>query len=142
MGKVKMEAKVRVIGLEAMARKIEAMAKKGGEEMVSGMRVIGEMIMTDVKASRPGAGVPKDDGPLKASGRVQGPDPFGGVELTFGGASAPYALYQHEVEDLNHRLGEARYLIRGLERFEQGGGPEKALKEMLQATIAAGKIAS
>jgi hypothetical protein len=140
MAEKRIRVEARVDGIKAAARKIEAMAKKGGEEMVSGVRVIGEMIMTDVKASRPGAGVPKDDGPLKASGRVYGPNSKGEVALTFGGASAPYALYQHEKTNLNHNLGEARYLNRGLERFEQGGGPEEALEEMLEATIRAGKI--
>ena len=133
-------ARVRVEGFAAAARKIEAMARKGGDEMVSGIRVIGEAIMTDVKASRPGAGVPKDEGPLSASGRVEGPDSRGAVELTFGGAAAPYALYQHERVDLRHQLGEARYLTRGMERFEQGGGPEKALEEVLAETIRIGKV--
>ena len=133
--KIKVEAKIRIDGLEAMARKIEKMAKAGGDEMVSGMLVIGEQIKTDVEASRPGAGVPKKEGILAASLRVDGPDSRGGVEITAGGAAAPYALYQHEVLDLNHKLGEARYLIRGLERFEAGGGPEKALEEMMLSLI-------
>jgi len=135
------EAKVRIEGLQAVARKIEAMARAGGDAMVSGLRVIGEAIETDVSASRPGAGVPKDEGTLMSSGRVEGPMRAGLVTITYGGAAAPYALYQHEMTELNHKLGEARYLIRGLERFEAGGGPEKALKEMMDAAVAAGKAA-
>lgn len=109
--------------------------------MVSGLRVIGESIKTDVGTPRSGAGVPKDEGTLMTSLRVEGPDRHGAVELTAGGAAAPYALYQHEVTDLHHELGEARYWIRGLERFEGGGGPAKALEEMLDAAVKAGKTA-
>lgn len=133
--------RIRVKGLQATARKIEALARAGGEEAVSGLRVIGEEIMTDVKASRPGAGVPKDTGNLAASGRVTGPDRRGAVRLSFGGAAAPYALRQHEELTYRHTLGEARYLVRGLERWMQGGRPEDALDSMLDAAIAAAQRA-
>ena len=131
----------RTEGFKAAARKIEAVAREAGDGMVSGIRVIAEEIRTDVSASRPGAGVPKDEGPLAASGKVKGVNKST-VDLTYGGAAEPYALYQHEMLDLHHELGEARYLIRGMERFEQGGGPEDALREMMDAAIKAGKIQS
>jgi hypothetical protein len=106
-----------------IARRIEAVGREVGHEMGSGLRVIGEAIMTDVKASRAGRGVPVDTGALRASGRVTGPTGLGEprVRLSFGGASAPYALRQHEDLTLRHKVGEARYLVRGVERFQADG---------------------
>lgn len=124
-------------GLQQSARAIEALARKSGEHMVSGMRVIGEMINTDVKASRPGAGVPRDQGILASTGRVTGPDASGVVEITYGGAAASYALRQHEDLRYRHKVGEARYLIRGLERWQAGSGPEQALRENAEAGVRA-----
>jgi hypothetical protein len=131
--------RIRVKGLQETARKIEALARAGGDEVRSGLRVIGETIMTDVRASRPGAGVPKDTGNLAASGRVTGPDRRGAVRLSFGGAAAPYALRQHEELTYRHTLGEARYLVRGLERWMRGGTPEQAIDAMLDAAVDAAK---
>jgi hypothetical protein len=135
---------MRIRNIDQVRRKIEAAAKAGGEAMVSGLRVIGEEIRTDVAASRPGAGVPLDQGPLRASLRVQGPEKRGTVDvvqLVAGGAAAPYALRQHEELQYKHDDGEARYWIRGLERWQRGGTPEQALKEMLDAAVAAAKRA-
>lgn len=91
-----------------------------------GLRLIGEEIMTDVKASRPGAGVPRDTGALASTGEVTQPMPDV-VELSFGGVAAAggkdvgYALIQHENLEFHHKLGEARYLVRGLERWKPDG---------------------
>jgi hypothetical protein len=103
---------------------------------VSGLRVVGETIMTDVKASRSGAGVPRDTGALAASGRVSGPSASGAVDLTFGGAAAPYALRQHEELSYRHPVGEARYLVRGVERFASSRGPVEALRKNAAEGIA------
>jgi hypothetical protein len=116
---------------DAAARKINAMARLVGDGLkAEGLRVIGESIMTDVKASREGHGVPVDQGTLRGSGRVEGPA-GGVVTLSFGGSAAPYALRQHEELSYRHTVGEARYLVRGLERFKAGGfaGVELALRE-------------
>ena len=131
-----MKARIRVRNLKEVARKIETLARAGGEELVSGLRVIGETINTDVKASRRGAGVPKDTGALAASGQVTGPDPRGKVEIRYGGAAAPYALIQHENLEYHHTVGEARYLVRGLERWERGGNATDALRQMASEAIA------
>lgn len=130
-----MNVRIRIRNTAQVARKIEALARAGGDNLTSGMRVVGESIMTDVKASRPGAGVPRDTGALSASGRVDGPSRDGTVTLTFGDSAAPYALRQHEELTYRHPLGEARYLIRGLERFEAGHGPEEALQQVADAAI-------
>lgn len=139
-----MKARMRVRGFKESAHKIEVMARVGGDSFVSGLRVIGEEIMTDVKASRPGAGVPVDEGALRASGRVTGPEVRGSravVTLAFGGSAAPYALRQHEELQYRHTVGEARYLVRGAERWARGSRPADALREMMDAAVAAGKSA-
>lgn len=122
------------------ARKIQAMGDEIGQRIPSGLRVIGEEIMTDVKASRAGKGVPVDEGTLRSSGRVTGPTGIlkAVVSLTFGGASAPYALKQHEELQYRHTVGEARYLVRGLERWQlDGSAGETALRENARQGIAA-----
>ena len=122
-------------GFKAMTRKMEAMIRESGDAMGSGVVVSGETIMTDVKVSRSGAGVPKDKGILAASGRVGGLTKDGAVHLRFGGSAAPYALRQHEEMDWAHKLGEARYLVRGVERFVADGAPDVALKRVMDLII-------
>ncbi len=135
MAKGKVLFEVEFEGLELMMQKMEALIRESGDAMGSGSRVSGETIMTDIKASRPGAGVPRKDGILAGSGRVAGPDKEGAVELSFGGAAAPYALRQHEELAWRHKLGEARYLVRGVERFVADGAPDVALKRVMDLTI-------
>ena len=109
---------------QAAAIRVAAAARLLDGVVGSGLRLIGEEILTDVKASRPGHGVPVDTGILRATGRVDGPvqGPVGPrVTLSFGGAAAPYALVQHEVLKFKHTVGEARYLVRGLQRWRPGG---------------------
>lgn len=122
-------------GFKEGVQAIETLARAGGEELVSGVRVAGEEIMTDVKATRQGSGVPVDTGALRGSGIVTGPDGRGKVSLTFGGSAAPYALRQHEDMTLRHNLGEARYLVRALERWARGFRPVHALREAAQAAV-------
>lgn len=129
-------ATIHIRNVDQVARKLEAMARAAGESNVSGLRVIGETILTDVKASRPGHGVPVDTGALRASGRVEGPQQDV-VKVTFGGAATEYALRQHEELSYRHPVGEARFLVRGLERFLDGGKVRDALKANAQAGIRA-----
>lgn len=131
---------VRFRGFDRVRRKMKRMASEAGAQMPSGLRILGEHVMTDVKNSRPGRGVPKDRGTLANTGRVTGPDPEGVVRLTFGGASAPYAVVQHERTDYSHRLGEARYLVRGVERASDEGAPLRALEEVGEELVRLGKV--
>lgn len=125
----------------AAAGRIRATIRASGQAAGRGLRAIGEVIMTDVKASRPGAGVPRDTGALAGTGRVTGPRkvPTGvAVELSFGGAAAPYALKQHEILTYRHKVGEARYLVRGLERWKAAGNAAlNALRANYQAALRA-----
>lgn len=58
--------------------------------------------------------VPVDDGYLKNSGKVEAPQispKETSVEVTYGGAAAPYALYVHEDPDARHAPGKTyKYL--------------------------------
>lgn len=58
--------------------------------------------------------VPVDTGTLRSSGYVTNPLPYVSgvaVEISYGGAAAPYAGYVHERLDLNHpNGGQAKYL--------------------------------
>lgn len=103
--------------MQRVRRRAEALAK----QMPLTLRAVGEEIMTDIKDSRPGKGVPKDTGVLASTGRVE-MDEQGRMQLSFGGPAAPYALIQHEALHFQHRVGEPRYLIRGYERWAADGG--------------------
>lgn len=53
--------------------------------------------------------VPVDDGYLKNSGKVEAPKVSPketSVEITYGGAAAPYALFVHEDPDASHAAGK------------------------------------
>jgi hypothetical protein len=125
---------------EHLRRKIKELRRGGPRILDVGLKQIGEEIMTDVKASRPGKGVPKDTGALSETGVVEGPVDHV-VTLAFGGDAAPYALVQHEKLTFHHDLGEARYLVRGLERWRpDGASVQRAMKELAGAvTVAASK---
>ena len=115
-----------VRSFRAAAKKIAVAARSLRDDFGWRLRVIGEEIMTDVKTSTPGHGVPVDKGALRSSGRVEGPTGTSEkpqVELSFGGSSAPYALIQHEVTTFHHTVGEPRYLVRGLERWHPDTSP-------------------
>jgi hypothetical protein len=123
---------------EASFRKAAANIKKAGEQLrkhvgPQGLRLIGEEIMTDIKASSPGHGVPVDTGTLRSTGQVTQVSPLT-ILLSFGGPAAPYALIQHEETTFEHKVGEARYLVRGVERWRPGGS---AAMEALKANAAA-----
>lgn len=119
------------------ARKMQRFSRAAGLTMGPTLRMLGEEIMTDVKASRPGHGVPVDTGVLRNSGRVTGPRPDVTVLLSFGDAAAPYALRQHEEMDFAHTVGEPRYLIRGVDRWEPNGSAAiEAMSKLAEATAA------
>lgn len=119
-------------GVDDSLDALDDLADGASNALAARLRAEGELIMTDVKASRPGKGVPRDIGTLASTGTVSQPKPHR-VELTFGGPAAPYAVVQHERVDYQHDLGEAKYLERGLQRRQQGQDIAKAMKEHLDA---------
>lgn len=123
------------------AKRIAKFADDMEGETGNTVRQIGEEIMTDVKASRKGKGVPRDLGTLASTGQVTGPQQGGEVILSFGGPAAPYALIQHERMDYSHDVGEARYLVRGVERWDSTRSQAMAaLRANAQAGIRAAGI--
>jgi hypothetical protein len=105
------------------AKQIEKLAPAIHGKAISGLRLIGEEIMLDVKSSRSGAGVPVDEGTLRSTGRVEGPK-NDEVELSFGGAAAPYALEQ-----------QARYLVRGIDRWRRDGASVRRAMRALSLDV-------
>lgn len=140
MAKVKGFSTKTMRSFRAAAKRINKAAKALGDLHGPGLRMIGEEIMTDVKDSRPGHGVPVDEGTLRNSGRVEGPDgpkDAPRVQMSFGGAAAPYALIQHEVTTFRHPVGEPRYLVRGMERWSPAGSAAwNMLKDGVTAVMA------
>lgn len=132
-------AKLTKESFNSAGKRIENLARKMKRRVPSGLRIIGEEIMLDVKAARPGAGVPVDTGALRSTGRVEGPR-NNEVELSFGGAAATYALKVHEEVSVPHRVGEARYLVRGLERWQANGASvARALADLRTAVAEVAK---
>jgi hypothetical protein len=130
------KSRATVRSFQRAARNIAKAARSTHGSFGTHLRWIAEEIMTDVKDARPGHGVPVDEGTLRDTGRVDGPS--GGknpqVSLSFGGAAAKYALIQHEVLTYHHKIGEARYLVRGLERWRPS--TSKAMDLMKKETQA------
>jgi hypothetical protein len=84
--------------------------------------------------------VPVDDGYLKNSGKVEAPKVSPretSVEVTYGGAAAPYALYVHEDPEASHAPGKTfKYLeipaLAHADKFSRG------VKERLISYIRSG----
>lgn len=97
-------------GTEEVLAKLAKLAREAPFVSAQALRIEAEVIMTRSKAEF----VPVDLGTLRSSGRVrQSKFRPGGdieVELSFGGAAAPYALIQHEELRFRHKVGEAKYL--------------------------------
>lgn len=128
--------RLEIHGLPEFARKLEAMHRSADSPNVSGTRILAESVLTASKASAPGQGVPVDTGALRASGIATGPDTRGTSTVEFGGASAPYGLRQHETLEYKHTVGEARWLVRALERIVSSGtAVADALKKQTDALI-------
>lgn len=120
------------------ARKMRRLAKRMKKPIGQVVFQAATEIVTDVSAPRPGKGVPRELGDLARSARVAQPDAKNRVKVSYGGPAAPYALVQHERLDYSHDLGEARYLVRGVERWKpDGSAAVAALKANTQAAILA-----
>lgn len=124
-----------------LIRSVERLAEDAAQDFTVYLRDAGEEILLDVKTTRGNRGVPKDTSALADSGRVERTQiRKREVKISFGGAAAPYALAQHERTDYFHPQGEARYLVRGLERYEPSASGARALFEMnVMASIMAGR---
>lgn len=101
---------------------------------VQGVATMALEILADVKNAREGKGVPVDTGALRATGRMEANERR--ARISFGGAAAKYALRQHETLYYRHKIGEARYLIRGLERYDFAGSSSQRKLQMLAKAAA------
>lgn len=120
-------SKANAAEFEQARRRIAEYAKRMSSSLGDVVYQVGEQIITDVRATRGSTGVPRDTGTLANSLRaVRVRENM--TEISAGGAAAPYALVQHERTDFRHKLGEARYLVRGVERWNPNQA-RRALKE-------------
>lgn len=112
-------------GVKEMKKKILGVAKQFPDKVAAALYQEAQVEMTESKRRCPVAvpswylaqgygryrGIP---GSLRASGRVAEPERGVGriisVTLSYGGYSAPYAIYVHEIEDNYHPIGQWKYL--------------------------------
>lgn len=95
------DADFQIVGLDAFARRLDAMGEQAAQAGAQAMREEAELIMTDSKMNY----VPVDLGTLRSSGHVTPVTRRGDVfevTLGFGGAAAAYAWSVHE----NPRAGQ------------------------------------
>lgn len=99
---------VQVVGLDRLKRKLDRIGKDGDFEVGRALYLEGERIMMVSKHL-----VPVDKGNLRNTGHVALPTKDRGewlVVLGYGGPAAPYAIHVHERTNVNHTVGQAKYL--------------------------------
>ena len=100
-------------GVDQMMAKLLQIANKFPDYVGAAIYQEAQIEMTEAKRR-----TPVDTDKLRASGRVSPPERKGrsiSVTLSFGGASAPYAIYVHENLEANHANppfggGQAKFL--------------------------------
>ena len=100
--------------VDAMTKVAEERIRQG---LASGIFLAANNIMTEAKER-----APLDIGTLRGSGYVTLPETHGAevvVELGFGGPAASYAVVQHERTELNHDVGEAKFLEKAVANQQQ-----------------------
>lgn len=117
------------------SRKIRAFAREFEGAPGKATRQVAEEVRTDAVATRGSKGVPRDQGILAGTHRAEGPRADGSSAVTMGGASAPYGIRQHEDMTLHHDVGEARWLVRAVERWRPNN--TAALKQLQADAIEA-----
>ena len=111
---------IRIEGLDKLEARLKKSVVGAAKELAGGLLVEGNSIMTAAKKL-----TPVDQGVLRASGHVQTPvirKTSATVVLGFGGAAAAYALYQHEITDLSHTVGQANFLRQPANEAKKGFG--------------------
>ena len=100
--------KFSLTGTNQMRARLLALASRMPAEVGAALYAEAEILMGEAKDR-----TPVDTGALKASGLVTLPEIHGreiAVDLAFGGASAPYAVYVHEDLRAHHTVGQAKFL--------------------------------
>ncbi len=92
-------------GVDEFIRALDVTARASPEDMAGAMFEEGESIMAKSKAD-----TPVDVGNLRSSARVQTPTirrDAAEVVLSYG---TDYAVFVHEIRDVSHRVGKAKFL--------------------------------
>lgn len=103
-----MAIKSRVIGLGSFKNKLNKLGDGASNIAATVLYQESEKIVTDAKRLTPVL-----TGDLRNSGFVRPPHVQKSgvsIELGFGGAAAPYAVFVHERVDIPHKVGQAKYL--------------------------------
>lgn len=113
------EFRLTFTGTDALIRALRAAGVGAPRAAARALTEEGERIMAEAKGQ-----TPVDTGALRASGHVRPPEMSSGgqvsVELVFGGAAAPYALYVHEDLSARHVVGTAKFLERPMLAASRG----------------------
>lgn len=107
------KADVQWSGVDELQDLLTKMTKLARDGMRAGLHEAASDIMDEAKER-----APLDMGDLRGSGYVGHPKQEGteiSVPIGFGGPAAPYAVVQHEREDFNHDVGEAKYLEKAID---------------------------
>ena len=102
------EITLHVGGLDQLQRRLTELAGQLGDQVGPALRAEAEIEMTEAKRRTPVL-----TGALRGSGHVTGPTWRGRtvtVEMKFGGPAAGYAVAVHEMVDVFHKNGEAKFL--------------------------------
>ena len=100
----------KITGMENVMQNLHAVARRAPRRAAAALFQEGELVMAQAKRR-----TPVDTGVLQSSGRVAAPRVGGAgsdvsVELSFGGAAAPYAVTVHEDLSAKHPTGQAKFL--------------------------------
>ena len=102
-----MRVQVDIIGTDRVAAMLKGLTDGAAKAPKAVYR---QSLKTLTKAIRY---TPLDKGPLRASGKTQIVGNY--VEISFGGAAAPYAVYVHEILTNAHPIGQAKFLERAVQ---------------------------
>lgn len=108
-----MEIRFGITGFSQMDAELRVLGERTRPVIGAALSELGEDIMAESKSKY----VPVATGNLRDTGHVGQPMQQGNttsVTLSYGGPAAPYAVTVHERLDVNHPVGQAKYLERPL----------------------------
>jgi len=130
-------ADVELKGVKELVDRLKAKPRQVRQAAASGLYDFGDRIMKMSKEHY----VPYKTGALRASGQAGQAKTRGDeitVELSYGGASAPYAVYVHEITWHRHPHGQAKYLEAPLKLMGTPTGIEHFLARPIREALERG----
>lgn len=99
-----------IVGASDVANNLLKLASIAGEAVAQSLNEVAEVTLTDAKER-----TPVDTGTLKSSGKVSEHATLRKhqAKLTYG---TEYAVWVHEQTNLKHRVGEAKFLEKALQK--------------------------